>query len=324
MSAIPGNLPPYNDAVAKAWAPSEQARSWLFMGCVAVLLDAGLSTAGLGASLLEGPAAARFSPSRCLEWLAVLPQFGVLMAFLTLAREAGHRGLWKGSLGFFGATVLLLVLDLATDDSLPKNAHKGAAVALGFGLASLIVVAFLTLPNLGKKEGTGPKGKGCLAGAIVPIIFILVRVLAKLPKLKLNLETWIVVEGGLLVLLGIFYVAWFASAKIRLADKFGSVALWLGAFEFLALISSVLALVAFFAVAAPSLAAQPAANNGEFERLVELWLRGAKMASIGAYVIWSALAAWLFLSVRRLGERDWRFEFSADGVRPWESPRSEI
>lgn len=315
-------MPQIDDTVAKTWAPREQARGWLLMGCVAVLLDAGLSSAGLAASFFEGQAGG-LSPSRCLEWLAVLPQFGVLMAFLTLAQEAAHRGLWKASAGCFGSLVLLLVLDLAMDELLPKKVHTAAAVALGFGLAGLVVVAFLTLPSVGKREDTAPKPKGCLAGVIVPIIFVLIRVMAKIPRFKWDLETWVVIEAGLLVLLGIIYVVWFASAKIRLAEKFGSVSMWLGAFEIVVLLGAVVALVAFIVAVAP-LIAQPVANNDEVERLADLWIRGVKFASLGVYPIWAALVAWLFLSVRSLGQRDWRFEFMADGVRPWDSPRSEM
>ena len=46
------------------------------------------------------------------------------------------------------------------------------------------------------------------------------------------------------------------------------------------------------------------------------------LAGIGVYVVWAALAAWLFLSVRKLAERDWRFTFSPEGVNPWSAEAS--
>ena len=316
---------PFGEPPATAWAPSEAARGWLLLGCVAVLCDAGLSAAGLGASLVEADAGG-FKLARALEWAALLPELGVLIALLTLAKEAQSRGLWKSSVGFVGVLFLGLVLDLAFDDQLGREVRTAAGVVAAVGMIGLVIVALGSWPRFVDTEGkpaAGPptkNGKGCLAGAMLPILFIVAKIFAKgLPRLKLGADDWLAIEGCALAALALVFVVWFAWSKIQLAEKFGMVALLLGAFELLVLLGLLAGIGSFFAVAAPSMAN---GNDAEVERLAELWQRGGTMAGIGVYVVWAALAAWLFLSVRKLAERDWRFAFSPEGVNPWSADPS--
>jgi hypothetical protein len=137
--------------------------------------------------------------------------------------------------------------------------------------------------------------------------------------MKLGGEGWLAVEGGVLVVLALVFLIWFAWSKIQLVEKFGMISLLLGAFEFLVVLGLLAGIGSFFAVAAPSMAN---GNDAEVERLAELWIRGGTIAGIGVYVIWAALAAWLFLSIRKLAERDWRFTFSPEGVNPWSADAS--
>jgi len=41
------------------------------------------------------------TPDTFVAYAAILPQMVVLAAFLTLAKDVGGRGLWKGAAGFF-------------------------------------------------------------------------------------------------------------------------------------------------------------------------------------------------------------------------------
>ena len=104
MSSDPFSV---GETAAPAWAPSEASRGWMLLGCVAVLVDAGLSTAGMGAgdpytapaagSFLREVSAAR--PSLRIAWTSTAPNGApvddecrrVLADTVRRCAELGHR-----------------------------------------------------------------------------------------------------------------------------------------------------------------------------------------------------------------------------------------
>jgi hypothetical protein len=96
---------PQRVSIAK-WAPSADLRRWLLIGVWAVALNVCLSAASLAIDLLRDKEAQGFTVTDGLDWAAVLALIPVLLAFLALGRETPSLGLWRSSIGVFGATWL--------------------------------------------------------------------------------------------------------------------------------------------------------------------------------------------------------------------------
>lgn len=286
---------------APTWRPGTRLRGQLLMGAWALLLYAGLEVGGSALELAQGGALAS-STRVAFALSALVPLITVLRAYLGVGQEADSDGLKKSSLGYFGCLGLLALFGIA--DAVPPPWTVVLAIVIAAGLVGLFLVPFLSAHRPAEKGGA-------LAGLAVAF-FVLVKIgLRFVPKLgrkanwNIDFETVIWVEGLILTLCFLGFGIWFAVCKIRLSRTLGGVAPVVGWLEILMHVAFVGA-IAWFFVDVIAAAGKPGIQDEDVEKLVAEWETMLTFLAMAITVIWSALTAWLFVSVRNLGQPDWQ------------------
>ena len=306
---------------ANSWGPVPRTAKWLLIGILALMVDACLSTTG---SVLElkfwdhdG-----FNAGTLLRLVGILPQILVLNAYLTLARDAHARGLWKSTAGVYACFWVGQLLAISFVEDPPKQWANVCAVASGFGIVGILLFLFSRIPRFEAKPNRNEpdavdseeseeesKGGGCFGHAIIFALVILVRMLARNNRLggfDIGADEWKLIGLVVIGLLSLIFVLWSAVAKIRLREQLGPIAALVGGMEIVVVLLH-LAMVSACAIAMISaIADNPNLGDKQIDALFDPWGRAGTIISSVCYVVWALLTAWFFSSIRGLSESEWR------------------
>jgi hypothetical protein len=252
----------------------------------------------------------------------LVPQILALLAFLTLAREAGSISLWRSSIGVFGSTWLMAVY--AIDFAGPQGGGLWEAlitVAVGVGLVFLLVLVSRrpsAFPQPAPEASPTPQpavdppkqdeasadpaekprpGKSAWGWAAIIFAFVAARILRKVVRRtafdwgQVGHIACIVLVCCLLCAL-VAFVVWFGISKIRLRHKLGSMAAVSGGAD---LVSAALNLAFYLLLAFATVRAA--------SHLLELDWSDPSLRIPATMVdvfdlAWKALFAVLFVSIR--------------------------
>lgn len=256
-----------------------------------------------------------------MAWLALVPLFFVLRAYVGLARETGSTGLRKSGQCLFGAILLSNVWDLATLQTMPTGWQIAWWIIFGIGMLALLSAPFVVgsetrdapakAPTPAAAEEASPAATR-RTGAIVAVIaglFVVFKLAAKGILVKLLLFRgvarwlrqfdggWELMAGGLLLLLWAAFLLWFGIAKLRLRGRLGALAGLLGWLEIL-IVVFVMTSLTWLLVSLFSMLGQPGVDEKAVESFVERAEQIGLLVSMGVALLWGSLTAFLFAAVR--------------------------
>lgn len=322
---------------AESWSPGETTRFWLLVGVACVVLDLGL---GLAIAALEQANWGKdgLTPDVWLSLVAIVPQIGVVLAYLYVARDAEIRGLWKSMAGLFAAYLLMSGLALTMYEVLPAAGNVAIAIGAGIGIALLVVFSFGPWPRFAvasaalapaaevvtsdptsqpAPEEESSAGSWLWHGIGLLVIFLVRRLLRNANWLpNFGLDGWALLEIVALAVIGLGFAVWFAAAKIRHREKLGLAAGVLGGAELLILTVHLGMAAALFWLMMDAAAANPQLDDADFDKLLDPWLRQASIVSAACHAVWALLTAGLFLSLWMRPQADWRADFLNPTARP--------
>ncbi len=317
-----------DDIDTPLWLPSPELRRRLWMASWLTLATGVLFSASSVASMTEGNAKG-ITVADGFAWAALLPALYLAFTYCAIAKEVDSPSLAKSVQCVFLVTVLLRIYQLATASAFNLFGQILVWSVFVLGLLGLVLLPFLSThekptwgggppkpdPPTEDKRSTaeaaaaGATRAGAL-GAVVIGIFAVFKFFGKfLVKIALfkgivnfvqNLA-WHLVAVGLVILMAIAYLVWFAIAKIRLSKRLGGMAAVLGWFEIVRLIVVFgCGLLVNAEIADARLQPEMDPNaRAEFEAGL---LSDFAAIELGADVLWTALTICFFLSVR--GRRD--------------------
>jgi hypothetical protein len=302
------------------------------------VLDLGL---GLAIAVLEQAKWGKdgLTPDVWLSFVAIVPEIGVVLAYLYLARDAGIRGLWKSMAGLFAAYLLMSGLALTMYEVLPAAGNIAIAIGAGIGIALLVVFSFGPWPRfsaeraaLASAAGEAPSepasqpeppqeessaGSWLWHGIGLLVIFLVRRLLRNANWLpNFGLDGWALLEVLVLAVIALSFAVWFAATKIRHREKLGLTAAVLGGAELLILLVHLGMAAALFWLMLDAAAANPQLDDADFDKLLDPWLWQASIASAACHAVWALLTAGMFLALWLRPQADWRADFLNPSARP--------
>jgi hypothetical protein len=276
----PGNAPAAGDAAPSP--PATRLEGWLLLGALAALLAGALGAAGSLTELVQGDRPG-VTLSLGLNWVGVLAEVGVLLAFLMLAAATGSDALRRSSVGVFGSLWLAQGLALADDSLLPS---VPVYIVCGVGLVALVL--FTGWKVLDKVSGCGGLGA---------VVVVAARLFGQNGAEGFLALLLLILAGAILIWVVSMYV-WFGATLIRLRDRLGRWSAALGGAELAAL--AVVTAVVLWALVTVAGAVFDGKDEKELEALLRPPLRLLTIATAPAALLTAVLTAGLFLSVRRL------------------------
>jgi hypothetical protein len=310
-----------DEATSALWRPDKRCCQWLLIGIVALLADLVL---GIISTVLqfqhwdqEG-----FTSSDAVDVVALAPQLLIAAAYLVLAREAGARGLWKSAAGMLGSYLLMYFLGVVMLEVLSDAWNTAIMVTTAMGLLGLLAFSISGLPRFVKQpdnndsptastqESESSSGIGFMGHLGAFVFFIMLRGIFRRfirPMLGggFGPDDWVMIEFFAVLAVGLSFAVWFAVTKIGLHKKLGSMARVLGSTEILILLLHVGLAVIVFAAIISEAAANPQLDDDAIDQLLTPWMKRGTLISTSCHVIWVALTAVFFASLRKRGEQDW-------------------
>ena len=318
---------------SQGWVASRNLRLWLLIGALAVLVAICFSGASCWIDFSRHQEPEGLTITDALDWLCVLPQFVILLAFLALARETLSLGLWRSSIGVYGSTWLMTVLVYSEPTAGPGGGYAVLAVAVVLGAICMFAIiarnpaSFLqptatespapqprpdppdagqpdTKPAESEKPKSKASGWGCLStlGAVA-----IARVVVK--GLRRAHVDWFdfLCFAAYFAFLGCFAVfsIWFGICQIRLRRKLGIMAVVSGWADILnvAVYAAYFVYVGWFTISA--------VMNEQEPDFFDPRMRIADAATSLYAIACDVLTGALFLSVRSRSKPDWAEVFDA-------------
>ena len=294
-----------------SWEPTPRCRTWMLVGVVALIADL---VAGVAATALEFRhwGEEGLTPDEIVSYAAILPQMLVIAAYLTLARDAGARALWKSAAGMLGSYLLFCLIDLVMLEALPAPADTALVIVVAIGIVSLFAFTVSPIPrfqvdtesktSLGSREADSSSEPGWIATITLVIVLVAVRLgFRKLIQPHIGdfgAGDWATFELFAVALFGLFYAIWFAVVKIRFRATLGRMGLATGVIELLALVIHLAMLCGVVAYFLTEVMANPEITEEEFDGLLEPMFKPASVISTACHVVWAATTVTLFLSIR--------------------------
>jgi hypothetical protein len=295
------------DSPVRLWCPNSALRGRLLLGALAALAFGGLAAAESLAKRGQDQGQV-ITTARIFGAASLVPLAGILWAYVGLARETDSFGLRKSSYCALGV-ILLGKLHNFTRINLLKGGWDTMILgAVTAGLIGLLIVAFYS-PSKADSAGkdarpkTSKAGWGGLGIALVLFIEFAFRILV---RIGINGVGWEWLVWLLLIVCTVGFWLWFAVCKIRLSDKLGSFAAFVGVAEILGIIV-VGAFFAYMLIAMAEATQQPGVGEKAHEELAQYWTNLSAWVVAGATLAWASVTALLFLTLwnRHDAEADW-------------------